>query len=281
MKNELIAQPTPTTLIELALQKGVDTTQLKELMDLQERWEAKQAKKEFLSAMSEFQKLVPEIKKNRTANIKSDKGAFSYKFADLAGISLSIKDALNQCGLSYRWEFSEENNKLKCTCFISHRAGHTETSVMESVKDSSGAKNAIQQTGSTQTYLQRYTLIGALGLSTAEQDNDAKTSEPKVTELTKEELAQWEESIKEVKNKSDLTKLYTKNKKTVDLTPAIQALMKAKQDELKIESDRVAHLINDSTTEVELDNIRKHVGADQMDLFNSKKSQLSKADKIK
>ena len=43
---------------------------------------------------------------------------------------------------------------------------------MTADKDTSGNKNSIQSIGSTRTYLQRYTLIGALGLSTAEDDTD-------------------------------------------------------------------------------------------------------------
>ncbi len=35
----------PVTLLQTALEKGVDTEQLEKLMNLQERWEAKEAKK--------------------------------------------------------------------------------------------------------------------------------------------------------------------------------------------------------------------------------------------
>jgi hypothetical protein len=47
---------------------------------------------------------------------------------------------------------------------------------MSAGADSTGNKNNIQSIGSTRTYLQRYTLVGALGLSTADEDNDGKTS---------------------------------------------------------------------------------------------------------
>lgn len=233
MPNELVVQnasPTPVTLIELAINKGVDFTQLKELMDLQERWEKKEAKKEFLSAMSNFQTIVPGIKKTKTAKINSPKGFFQYKYSDLGTISQCIKKALNKCGLSYRWEFSEENNKIKCTCFVSHSGGHTETTSMEAGKDDSGAKNQIQQTGSTQTYLQRYTLIGALGLSTAEDDTDAKGSD-----LTEEDIMQqWKDSISQVKTQIQLQHLYLKNKKTIDRDERIQKLMKDREAQLKV-----------------------------------------------
>ena len=75
-----------------------------------------------------------------------------------------------ECELSYRWEFQDIEDKIKCTCIVTHSMGHSENTTMTAGKDTTGNKNDIQSIGSTRTYLQRYTLIGALGLSTADQD---------------------------------------------------------------------------------------------------------------
>jgi hypothetical protein len=235
MSTDLIAQPTPATLLEKAIEKGVDIEQLKQLMDLQDRWEQKQARKSFLDALSKFQTIVPLLKKTKTAKIATKTGGnFSYKYADLGTITASIKNALNECGLSYRWEFQESNEKMKVTCLISHRDGHTETTSMEGGKDDSGAKNAIQQKGSTHTYLQRYTLIGALGLSTADEDNDGKGSKKDDIELSEEEIRdQWSTSIKATKTPIELKNLYLKNKKAVDKEEWLQAMFKDQEIKLK------------------------------------------------
>ena len=45
---------------------------------------------------------------------------------------------------------------------------------MTALADKTGSKNAVQAIGSTVTYLQRYTLIGALGITTADDDMDAR-----------------------------------------------------------------------------------------------------------
>lgn len=227
---------TPADLLAVAVKKGVDLEQLKQLMDLQERWEKKEAKKSFHDALSRFQTMVPEIKKTKIAKINSPKGNFSYKFADLGSITGAIKGALNECGLSYRWEFEDTGNRLKVTCYISHRDGHTETSVMEAGMDNSGFKNDIQQKGSTQTYLQRYTLIGGLGLSTADEDNDSHghpTTTVKTERTQDEILDQWKQAVKAVRNKTELTTLYLKNRKVVDEGPEIQAIFKAREAEFK------------------------------------------------
>jgi hypothetical protein len=227
--------PTPADLLAVAVKKGADLQYLKELMDLQERWERKEAHKSFLDALSRFQSMVPVIKKKKTARINSQKGNYSYKYADLGEIGEQIKGALNECGLSYRWEFEEKDNKLKVTCFISHRDGHTETSIMDAARDASGGKNDIQQIGSTQTYLQRYTLIGGLGLTTADDDNDAHghPTTGKVEQSMEEILHQWKQSVNGCKKQVELTSLYLKNRNTVDGSPEIQAIFKAREAELK------------------------------------------------
>lgn len=236
--------PSPTTLLEMAIEKGADLEQLKQLMDLQERWEKKEAKKSFFDALTRFQSMVPAIRKTRTAKINSQKGSYSYKFADLGTIANSIKHSLNECGLSYRWEFEENGGKLKVTCYVSHRNGHTETSVMEAGMDNSGYKNDIQQKGSTQTYLQRYTLIGALGLSTADEDNDGRGhSEPSSGSLpvqTEEEiLQQWQQSVNAVTSRVELNGLYMKNRKAVDSNPKVQAIFKTRQEQLPLTNKTV------------------------------------------
>lgn len=232
MSRNEIATTSPQTLIEKAIEKGADIQQLKELMDLQERWEKKEARKSFFDALSKFQTMVPVLKKTKTARINSAKGSFSYKYADLGTITQSIKAPLNDCGLSYRWEFEEKESRIKVICLLSHRDGHTETSSMEAGMDNSGAKNDIQQKGSTQTYLQRYTLIGALGLSTAEEDIDGKGH--KTSDKSQEEaLDQWDKLISETKTQIELTSLYLKNKKVVDSTPEIQKIFKNQESKLK------------------------------------------------
>jgi len=225
---------TPTTLLELAIQKGVDTVQLEKLMELQERWEKKEAKKKFFEALSVFQSKVPILNKNKTANIRSEKGSFSYKYSDLGNIGNKIKTVLLECGLSYRWEFKPNAGKMEVTCLLSHKDGHTETTSMEASLDNSGSKNAIQQIGSTHTYLQRYTLIGALGLTTADQDNDGKGTPEAEQDQTEEEiLQQWQDLINQTKTKVELTSLYLKNKKNVDKQPKVQAMFKTKEQEYK------------------------------------------------
>lgn len=234
-ENQISLQKTnPVSLLQTALEKGVDTDQLEKLMSLQERWEAKEAKKSFLAALSKFQSLVPSLKKGKTAKVQMKLGGyFSYSYADLGSITKQLKDALQECGLSYRWEFDESNGKMKVTCIVSHLDGHSETTSMEGGLDSSGAKNDIQQKGSTHTYLQRYTLIGALGLSTADEDKDGGGRQPEKETTEEEFLDQWKQVITQVSTRIELNQMYVKNRKVIDSSPKLKEWMKEKQDALK------------------------------------------------
>ncbi len=155
----------PFKLLEMAVRSGADIDQLEKLMNLQERHEAKIAKSDFLIAMSKFQNLSPRITKN--------KEGYGYMYAPLSDIVEQIKEHLFDCGLSYRFEQSH-SDKVTITCIVSHVSGHSETNTMTAGADTSGSKNAVQAIGSTVQYLQRYTLIGALGLTTADDDIDGR-----------------------------------------------------------------------------------------------------------
>jgi len=45
----------PAQLLQIAVEKGLDVSNLEKLMDLEDRWEAKQAKMAFNNAFSKFQ----------------------------------------------------------------------------------------------------------------------------------------------------------------------------------------------------------------------------------
>ena len=175
-----LMQYSPQGLISQALTQGLPVETLERLMDLSDRWEEKQAKAAFFKSLSVFQSKCPELIKQKKVNYPSKTGGnVNYNYAPLGKITKSIQSLLLECELSYRWEFEDVEDKIKCTCIVTHSMGHSENTTMTAGKDTTGNKNDIQSIGSTRTYLQRYTLIGALGLSTADQDNDGQTQPPK------------------------------------------------------------------------------------------------------
>lgn len=166
----------PAHLLELAINSNLDVEKLKELMQLQKQWQADQARKAFFSAMNDFQSKVPEIRKGKKVSFGKDSKT-EYHYAPLAEITRQIKDTCQECGLSYRWEIKDTKEDIQVTCLITHIDGHTEQTTMMSNPDLTGSKNPIQARGSAIEYLKRYTLIGALGLSTADSDVDGQQPE--------------------------------------------------------------------------------------------------------
>ena len=200
----------PYSLLSQALAQSAPIEYLERLMDLQARWEEKEAKKAFLRAFSNFQDELPEIPKTKKVKYISKKTGqkTEYNYSPLPIIIKTIKPFLNGNGFSYRWEF-EQNEKIKCTCIISHIGGHSETSTVEAGKDTSGNKNDIQSIGSTRQYLQRYTLIAVLGLTTTEEDNDGESAEGQKTEKNQEAIDQFKIIVNEFKDYRELAEKST------------------------------------------------------------------------
>lgn len=137
------------------------------------------AREAFNAAMADARSEIPPILKNRNVDFTSSKGRTNYKHEDLAGIAEVVDPILGKHGLSYRFRTTAElNEPVRVTCIVSHRLGYAEENTLPAPRDESGNKNSIQAIGSTITYLQRYTLKAALGLSSA-HDDDGRRSEMK------------------------------------------------------------------------------------------------------
>lgn len=186
------ATPGPVDLISQAIDKGLGVAEMEKLLAMQERWEANQARKEFFSALADFQSKCPEIRKNKTVDAAlRDGGRLNYNYAPLPDIERQIKGLMKECGLTKRWETNEDGAKIVVTCIVTHTSGHSEKTTMTATADDSGKKNSIQARGSSITYMQRYTLIGALGIATADNDIDGRFHERTVDELHAEYMKEY------------------------------------------------------------------------------------------
>lgn len=192
---ELTVQQTPHELIALGIEKGLDVAALEKLMDLKDRHDAGLARKAFFQAFTEFQSQCPDLRKTKAVNFDGKGGSVSYHYAPLADITRQIGKILKANDLSYRWEIEDDQTTIKVTCLVSHIDGHTEKTTMTASPDVSGSKNAIQARGSAIEYLKRYTLIGALGLSTADSDIDGRLPDVDINKLHKEYMDVYNQII--------------------------------------------------------------------------------------
>ncbi|HMI55182.1 MAG TPA: ERF family protein [Gemmatimonadaceae bacterium] len=153
---------TPMDMLARAVQSGADLDMIEKLMNLQERWEASNARKAFEESLAKAKGEIPVI-------IRNASGHNSKKYADFAAIAKVIDPILAKHGLSYRFR-TTQTDKISVTCVLFGH-GHSEETTLSGPADASGSKNAIQAIGSTLTYLQRYSLVQALGLAAAEDDD--------------------------------------------------------------------------------------------------------------
>jgi len=205
--------------LSLAIEKGVDPVTLGKLMDLQERWEANQARKAFVDAMAGFKRECPAvIGKDKTADYGQGKAKYSY--ATTGAILTAITPSLSKFGLSISWETKQEARLVTVTCHVTHSGGHRESATLTGPHDESGGKNPIQTLGSSVHYLQRYTLVSALGLATADMDDPDNSPDPIKRATMKQPQPQAVESansfvgviedVKEIHSKADAPKPWTK-----------------------------------------------------------------------
>lgn len=160
----------PAQWMAIAVERDLDITKIERLEALYERSVARQAKAAFDDALARFQSLVPEIPKQ--------KQGYGYLYAPLGDIERTIKGAMRDCGLAKKWRQVEEKDQITVYCVITHVKGHTEESPIGPVGwdllEKTKQMNGLQHRAAVISYLQRYSLIAALGLATADDDTDGR-----------------------------------------------------------------------------------------------------------
>lgn len=162
------------SFIETALKANASPETMERLFALHEKVQANIARGAFTQALSDFQKACPEIKKNK--KVLNKNGTLRYQYASLDSIGNQIKEPLSKNGLSYSWDVIKKENNMSVTVTITHVLGHKETSTLEIPIAVDQYMTEPQKYASAQTYAKRYTLINALGITTADEDDDATTA---------------------------------------------------------------------------------------------------------
>lgn len=201
---------TPSQLLAIAVQQGADLQKLEKLMELQERWEANEARKAWVVAMSAFKAHPPEIVKDKHVSFTTQKGTTSYDHATIGNVVEAVTKGLGQHGLSHRWDMEQlDGGRIKVTCVITHVMGHSEATSLTASPDDSGGKNNIQAIGSTVTYLQRYTLLSSTGLASKDMDDDGRISEPQKG-MPENQRADFEAAIEALTDRTEGEKLWAR-----------------------------------------------------------------------
>lgn len=169
----VVADNSPASMMLRALGQGATLEQVEKMMDLQERWEKREAEKAYNDAMAAFGAEAIEIIKRKQVDFANSKGGRTqYKHAELSDVVDAVKPALARHGFSYRWNTEQTPDWLSVTCILKHRLGHSESCTLGGAPDDSGGKNRIQAVKSTKSYLERQTLEAICGVAEKGEDND-------------------------------------------------------------------------------------------------------------
>lgn len=176
----------PAALMMQAAQSGMTTETIEKMMDLQLRFEAEQARRAYVDDFSKFAAERPSVFKNKEVKFGNTK----YTHATLDNLVDTVGPVAAKYGFSHSWDTKQDGKRVKVTCTLRHRLGHSESVTMEADFDTSGQKNGIQQMASAFTYLRRYTYEAVTGAATSDEydDNGAAYGAPTAPAITPELL---------------------------------------------------------------------------------------------
>ena len=161
---------TPGQLLQIAVERGADLAYVEKLMELQERFEAKEARNAHNDAVAGFKSEAVTIIKGKLITDGPLKGK---RHADLFDVVSAVTPALSKHGLSISWKITKDDKDwIEVTCYLRHSAGHVESVSMGGAPDTGPGRNAIQARCSVKTYLERYTATAILGLAATDSDDD-------------------------------------------------------------------------------------------------------------
>ena len=218
----------PAEMLYLAMARGQGMDELRQFMDLKDRWEASEAKKAFVEAMSHF--------KAETIHIAKDKENLQYKskYVSLGNLVASVTPFLSKHGLSITWD--QDQTKAPSVLVIgtiTHVMGHSVSSSFLAPPDTSGAKNPVQQLKSAITYGRGVTFEALCGLASTDANLDDDGNGTSGAPAHQADV----DRIKAASTLKDCQDIYTETYRKASAAndkKAMDALLKAK-DERKAE----------------------------------------------
>ena len=160
-------------LVQMFASGQVPLEQMQKLMDLQDRYEATEARKAYHEAIAKAKAEMPVAQKSGRNN------HLNSTYATLDDYLAVANPVLAKFGLSVSWDIGEQTaDSITTTCRISHQLGHSEASAPISMPIT-GGNNAVspaQSVGIAMTYARRYSFTAILGMATEDADGNAPTT---------------------------------------------------------------------------------------------------------
>lgn len=126
------------------------------------------------AALAAFQAELPRVGKDNTARVTSEKGQYTYRYADLSEITPAVVPLLAKQGLAWTtrptlWPDGK---------FVLHYAlTHTSGEAIEGTYPLPNPASSAQALGSAITYARRYALCAVTGVAPGDDDDDAAAAQ--------------------------------------------------------------------------------------------------------
>ena len=158
--------PSTVDLINYAMEIKTPIAEIEPLLQRLRAEKQERQKQAYFNALRAFRADAPPIQRDA----EGEHGPHE----SLSGILQTIEPHLQAHGLTHHWETErDESGLVVVTCVITHEQGHQQRVTLRAVPDSSEQMNSIQAVKSSGTYLQRITLLAALGLAPARAEAPA------------------------------------------------------------------------------------------------------------
>jgi hypothetical protein len=122
-------------------------------------------------ALAAFQAELPKVGKDNTAQVKSDKGQYTYRYADLSEISPVVLPLLAKHGLAWTTLPSLDGEGRFA---LEYRLTHTSSQSLHGTYPLPAPGSSPQVLGSGITYARRYALCAVTGVAPGDDDDDAQ-----------------------------------------------------------------------------------------------------------
>lgn len=122
---------------------------------------------ELATALAKFQSEVKDAERT--------KSSYNGKYAALEQIYAIIRPLLSKNGIAYKQDLvSQTTQEIKIQTWLIHSSGqYMMTELTVGVPAGTGKTNPLQQVGIASSYARRYAIMGAVGITQMEEDNDA------------------------------------------------------------------------------------------------------------
>lgn len=231
----LPVDPTLLMIERVVLNPDADLNKVRELLDLQERREAAQAKQTFDMAFSQASADFPDIP------MSGHNQHTKKPYATLKDITATVRPHLTKYGLALSFSATTGAEAIEVTAELSHSSGHTKRNTITLPFDTGAGRNRVQAIGSSQTYGQRYAAQALLGLSLGDDTEDDGSKTGPVEERQRQKSLNWEQTIV-----AELPEEATHREKAKAIADAITAQWGRMKGVRQIDNewDRRAHLID-------------------------------------